>query len=416
MELSKKLRNPINVLSTVMFITNIGNGMYTLAVSMVMYKLTGSTGAFAGIIILENILNFLVQIFASVAVDEGRAKQCAFWADTIRGLFIIIGGIFVINGFPYAIYLGVIAINIMRPFYRTSMFAIGPLIAKGEELAKYAARNSVAQQAGQLVGAGIAGVLITIFNPGMCIIINGLTYLFSAFCMFYISIPGQKVFYKKEGFRGSNLKLANPINIYHEWMELIFNLVKNIKLFLFIIVCTIDFLVISYINMSYAPVLEKMNADGWWISVWDSLFAIGAILGAIIFSKWKLIRESEIIMGLILIVEGFFTLTFLLNTPEIVTVGMLGLGIINAVSVSNFSYYLQTKSEGSLHGRIAGLRQFMISLSSIILVPLLSHELDKKSIGASLSMILICILGAIIIFMSVYFLSRSSKKESVEEI
>lgn len=372
-----KFYNPLNIIPIAMFITNIGNGMYTLAVSLVMYKLTGSTSAFASVLILENVLNFLTQIFASVAVDEGRAKQCAFWADVIRGAFIIIGGLFVCNGHSYAIYLGVIAINVMRPFYRTSMFAIGPIIAKGELLAKYSARNSVAQQSGQLVGASVAGVLITLFNPGICIVINGLTYLFSAFCLFSINIPGQKIFYSRQNGGSLFIKFASPRKIISEWIELIIEMIKNIKVFLVIIFCTIDFLVISYINMSYAPVLDAINKSDWWISVWDSLFAIGAIVGAMIFSRWKFIRKYDVMLGVVVAIEGIFAMTFICSRPELITIGMFGLGAINAISVSNFSFYLQTNTEGKLHGRIAGLRQFMISLSSIVLVPFISYQMDQ---------------------------------------
>lgn len=411
MKRKEMLHNPTWIIPILMFVTNIGNGMYTLAVSYVMYELTGSTAAFAGILVFESAFSVITQLFASVVVDDGRAKQCACFSDIIRGISVIIAGLIVGNGYPFAIYIGVIAINLVRPFYRTAMFAIGPLVAQREGLARYSARNSVAQQAGQLIGAGIAGSVISVFGSSMCIVINGITFLIAAFFMAWITIPGQHLLVREDKTHSSLLKLANPITLLTEWLALFKQLFLNLRVFLLILVCTVDYIVVSYINMAYAPTLAQLGSEDLWMSIWDSLFAIGAIVGAIVFSRCPKCRSNDIKISVYMFAEAILCLCFTLAKQELVAVGMFGLGLTNAISVSCYSYELQMSSKGKFHGRIAGLRQFAISIMSMLIVPLLSRGFTAGVTNAALVIMVTCLVGALIMAL---LISHIKPKEAQE--
>lgn len=137
-----RFTNPRMLLPLGVLITNIGNGMYTLAVGKLLYDQTGSSTPFAMLLMLEAILTFSTQAIASSAVDRGRAKQCAVIAEAIRGFAVLTASAFVFAGHTASILLAAIVINLLRPFYRTASFAIGPMIADGKQLAVYNARTS----------------------------------------------------------------------------------------------------------------------------------------------------------------------------------------------------------------------------------------------------------------------------------
>lgn len=416
MILGKVVRNPQKVLPLSVFVTNVGNGMYTLAVSKVMYDMTGSTAAFASVLILENILIFLTQAVASITVDSGRAKQSAVLADMLRGTSVIISGILVVMGYPLAIYLGTVVINLMRPFYRTATFAIGPMVANGESLAKYNARTSGFQQVGQMVGAGVAGLLLTYVTPGFSIILNGFTYIFSSTCFAIAAIPNQSLFSKKGNGIYEVWTMIKPKKFCMDWYNLVKELIREKKLIWIIILCTVDFTVISYINMSYVPVLQRNSLSTWWLSFWDGSFAIGAIVGVTIFGYIKKLRRTLKWVSVALIIEGIMATCFVLFSPKLIAIGMFCIGIVNAFSVSSFSLALQTITPNKYHGRISGVRQLAISTISLVAVPIISFTLNKTIVYAALIILGMCFASAVTLFIIEHIKEKLTVVKELENV
>ena len=398
------LKKPIFMIPLAILITNIGNGMYTLAVGVLMYQKTGSTSAFAFVLVLESLINFLIQATASVAVDKGTAKKCAVISDIVRGVFVIIAGLFVSQGYIGAIYIGVFAINLMKPFFKTSMFAIGPLMYEDDKLAQFMSRISISQQTGQLIGAGIASTIIALIGGVGCIIVNGISFFLSAACFLLIEIPEIKSDEKLK-----LIHLISPKLIFEEWKNALKKISQSRVVMLMFSICFIDFLVVNFINMIYAPVIAGIKTSLLWISAWDALFAVGAIIGASIFSKIRYVRDRYKVVPVCLLFEGISLLIFKISSPLIITIGMIFIGMINSISVSNISYKLQTGIGKTYNGRIAGVRQFLISGTSIIFIPLISKQLNISVLRASNLMCGICVIGALIAVVCLYYFESEKK-------
>lgn len=381
---------PIGVL-----ITNIGNGMYTLAIGKLLYDKTGLTTSFAFVLMIESILTFSTQAIASLAVDRGRAQKSAFIAEFGRGVTVIICGILVLMGYPLSIFFATVIINLLRPFYRTATFAIGPMIAEGQNLAKYNAKTSTFFQIGQFIGAGIAGVIISIFSPQIAIILNGISYIISAICILLANIPEQGGVNNGSSGIGCIIKQISPVLFVKEWSDLVQSILKEKIILSVVLLCTTDFLIVSFINLTYAPLLRDINLQPWWLSVWDSLFALGAIMGAIIFGKSKVLQKSVKFIPKVVIIEGICI--FILSTRINILIGisMLALGFANAISVSYFNFTLQNVASSKFHGRISGIRQLAISLSVTIMMPILSFFMNIDLLLSSAIMVMICIFTAI---------------------
>lgn len=396
--MNNRISNPRLLLPLGVLISNIGNGMYTLAVGKLLYDQTGSATSFAFLIMLESVLTFSTQAIASSAVDRGRAKQCAFIAEAVRGLAVILAAGFAVAGYPISIFLAAIVINLLRPFYRTASFAIGPMIAEGKNLALYNARTSTFFQVGQFIGAGIAGIIISVFSPITAIAMNGVSYLLSAMCIALAGIPGQKLLSHEGGGLSSVLLSINPKRFWKEWSDLLQLIVKNPKMMGLATLCTADFIVVSYVNMSYAPFLERTHAPDWWLSIWDSAFALGAIVGAYLFGNMNHARTHMNFTGLALVVQGLTIAGVGLSKEALwLTPFMLFLGLSNAFSVSSFTYTLQITTPSEFRGRISGIRQFFISLSTMLAIPLLSFAMHGGVMLSALLAAVICVGFAIIV-------------------
>ncbi|ALS38439.1 MFS family permease [Enterococcus rotai] len=408
----KYYNDPQFLLPMGMLISNIGNGMYVLAVGMILYNQTGKTSSFALILVLEAVLAFLTQSFASIAADNGRAKSAAVISEILRGIIIVIAGFFSMLGITSSLVFAATLLSLLRPFYRTSIFTIGPLIAHDSDLAKYNARTSTYQQIGQFMGAGFAGIIIAIFSPYVAIFINGISYFCSAFFVKISYIPNQQEESILEFF--NNFKLFSPKNVLHDWKEMILHLAKH-RIILFIaLIGTIDFVIVSFINLTYAPLLSFINVGSSWLSIWDSLFAIGAIIGVNLFGRNEKIHHTFYIALIALSIEGIAIGLLVIDQKYIICVAMLLLGITNAISVSMFSFTLQMKSKQEFMGRVSGIRQMLISFSTTMLIPVLSTTINmnfKKGIMLMTTIIIICVLVASFLLRSIIF-----KKKGVNDV
>lgn len=371
--------------------------MYTLAVGKILYDKTGATSSFAFILILETILAFSTQMFASSVSDRGKAKQSAFIADFIRGFGVTACGISALMGYPIGIVFATFIINLLKPFYRTATFKMGPMIAEGQNLARYNGRVSACSQMGQLIGAGVSGIIITFFSAYLAIILNGVSYIISAICIGISNIPNQNIFEKEEFSIKKIIGVFNVRELYVEWNDLIKYVVKTPILLWLLILCTTDFIIASFVNISYAPLLQISNSANWWISVWDCAYAIGAILGALIYGRLKNFNNPVNIISTCVLIEGLALIGLDFHSAIVATVSMFVVGITNIISFCSFNYSLQNISIKGFHGRISGIKQLFIAVSTTIIVPMISFSLNYSILIATTVIFVICSVSCLLI-------------------
>ncbi|WEV44657.1 MFS transporter [Streptococcaceae bacterium ESL0687] len=381
-------KNPKAVIPAGMLISNIGNGMYTLSIGILLYNHTGKTSSFALIVVLQAVLSFLTQSFASVVSDKGFAQVSAVLAEFLRGSLILIFGILSYFTSPNLLIILAALLSFFQPFYRTSVFVIAPLIASGSDLAKYNARVSAFQQIGQLVGAGVAGFIISFLSPYGAIFVNGLSYLVSAYTMHMVTIPTQdtKVFDFLKSLH--HFKISMVLN---DWKTLFNHLSLQKSLFFLAFFGVIDAVIANYINILYAPMLTYFNAQNYWLSIWDGLFAVGAIVGVEIFGRLNKFHENILLSMFALTMELACFLILSISSLQMVAPVMLILGLNNSLSSASFNLTLQTAARQEFLGKISGLRQMSISLSTVLIIPLLSSGLNKSfKLGNSYMAFVIC--------------------------
>lgn len=76
-----QLPNSIKFIMLATFITNIGNGMYTIAVSKLVYDKTHSAMAFGGVIIIQYVVMFALQFLSGSLVDRNNPKYISIICD-----------------------------------------------------------------------------------------------------------------------------------------------------------------------------------------------------------------------------------------------------------------------------------------------------------------------------------------------
>lgn len=372
------------------FISNLGDGIFTLIISKVLYDKTGSVFAFGLVLIIQNLASFLLNLVAGYVADIKRPQLISEIADSLRGIILILGVIFLGSSDIVVILMVLmILLNLIMPFFRAANFKIVASIQRGQlRLLSLNGLRSSVNQSGQLLGVALATPLIALNLTKMALIIDAITFLSSFVCTVFLK------FRKEEQVKAKNrLGLKQ---LYTDWFQLLRSLFLSKKMFLLVFFASIDSVIVAFINLmeiKYATVVLKNSV---YLTVLDGAFALGAMLNFtiiyLIFEKFTFAKISW--LGLFFQALGFIGLT-LTTSVYVATLFMFVIGVFNGASQSLFQTQLHVSFANEMKGKISSLRDAMVSLLNIIMIPIFSRLLNLNLklgfIIFSISIIIICI-------------------------
>jgi MFS family permease len=161
-------------------ISDIGDGITLLLLLLVINDLTGSTSALALMAIAEAVPQFTVGLVAGVYVDRWNRRTVMIAADLFRAVILVGVALAAVAEIVPVLYLLAFAQSSVSTFFRPARGALLPHIVPAEGLP---AANSLAQGShiiGNVIGAGIAGLLFGTFGAGAVgFLIDAATYVVS---------------------------------------------------------------------------------------------------------------------------------------------------------------------------------------------------------------------------------------------
>ncbi|MGD6966948.1 MFS transporter [Rossellomorea vietnamensis] len=170
-----------------------GDHIYMIALPLIVLAITGSPLSMGIVAALER-LPILLQPLAGVMADKLNRKSLLLFCDL--GRFIITG----ILGFLYllgnlniwAIYLAALMMGIMTQLYNTSQFASVPKLVRKKDLQLVNSINTGIFQTAVFIAPGLGGILISIFNPGVGLLINSLSFAIGFAVVISLDITHEK--------------------------------------------------------------------------------------------------------------------------------------------------------------------------------------------------------------------------------
>lgn len=171
------------------FVSNLGDGIFTLIISKILYDKTGSVSAFGLVLIIQNVASFLLNLLAGYIADIKKPQFISEIADSLRGIMIILGIIFLrlSNNIIVVLMILMLILNLIVPFFRAANFKIIASIQRGGLglLPLNGLRSSV-NQSGQLLGVAIATPLIAFNLTIPALLIDALTFFTSFICTIFL--------------------------------------------------------------------------------------------------------------------------------------------------------------------------------------------------------------------------------------
>lgn len=370
---------------TSIFVTNIGNGMQTIAVGKLLYDKTGSAASFGFVMIAEYVISFLAGLIAGSAVDRGSCRGICISTDVFRSLIVLSSCAgFAATAETWWIVASIIGINLGKPFYRSATFVLGARLSQETSLLRLNAVAGAAMQTGQLLGMGLVGLIITYTNTTVAFGLNGLSYAAAAVAITFVTL---KPLNETEATARQALRRTS---LADEWRG-VFSLLKSERgLLAHICICAGDFVAIAFLNLALVPIVSQWyGGDAYIISLLDGCFAVGAAAVAFILRRWKASAINMVCFGLIA-QSVLFGLLAAARSPYAGASIILLLGGASTLSLTASLSALQTRCGSSVKGKIAAARQLILSLAAAACLSIVTSAHSESLVLGLLSSSAIC--------------------------
>jgi MFS family permease len=174
------------------FLSNIGTWLQTVAASVFVYQLTGSTLA-VGILNFASFLPiFLFSIIGGVISDRFDRRVVVIVTHVASGVLSTILAVLAFSGAAAEIHIIVIsfALNTSYALAKPALVSILPSLVPREELTEAVGVNTLQFVTGQMVGPVLSAVVIATAGVPWAFAINALSYLAPVLSMVYLARHG----------------------------------------------------------------------------------------------------------------------------------------------------------------------------------------------------------------------------------
>ncbi|WP_102401118.1 MFS transporter [Haloimpatiens massiliensis] len=172
-------------------ISALGDVVYEIALGFWILAVTGSTALMGTLMAVSTLPRVILSPFAGVFVDRWDRKKVIVVGDLIRGVCITFIGVAACLGFIkiWMVFVAGIIMNLCAAFFNPAVSSTLPDITPKSKLVKANSVYNMIYTGTNIVGNSAGGFIFKILGAPIMFLINGISYLFSAFTEIFIKIP-----------------------------------------------------------------------------------------------------------------------------------------------------------------------------------------------------------------------------------
>ncbi len=367
-------------------VSQMGTQAFNIAMMFWIKHITGSASLMGLVMMAAMIPSVILGPIGGTVADRISRKKLIVVGDLINGLAVL-GLAFLMFNYSAntellltSIFIVAVLGGIIAAFFRPSVTAAIPDIVPDEKVAAGNSMNQMSVQLSTFLGQGIGGVLFRILGAPVMFLVDGITYLFSAFSESFIDIP-QKLPKKSKNFKEEwdSFKIDLIDGFQYVWknsgMKSLFLAAAVLNFFMMPMIVLLPFYVENFLGVT---------AD--WYGYLMAIFGVGSMIGYLIAGAVKVSGDrrknfmisSLILTGLILVV------TVLVNAALLSLLLFLLFGILNGYINVNILTILQLSTPSRKRGRVFGLLQTISASVSPIAMGLAGIVFDLVNQNISL--------------------------------
>lgn len=321
--------------------------MQIIAMSWLVYRLTGSALLLGIVGFSSQIPVFLFASFAGVFVDRHNRHKILLLTQSFAMLqafalatLVLTNTITVWSIIILSVFLGLIN-SFDMPARQTFVL---DMVEDRKDLSNAIALNSSVFNGARLIGPSIGGILIAAVGEGVCFVINGISFLAVIFCLLAMRLNPPK-FAAKE---------TNIVRDLREGFSYAFGYAP-IK-YLILLIALVSFVGMPYTVLMPIFAAEILPGGADTLGFLMAASGTGALIGTLYLASRKSVIGLGRIVGIAAGIFGCGLICFSLSrllTLSIIFMALTGFGMIVQMASSNI--ILQTIVDDDKRGRVMSL-------------------------------------------------------------
>ncbi|RBP93036.1 transmembrane secretion effector [Cytobacillus firmus] len=341
-------------------ISRLGDFIYLIAINLIVYDMTGSAAAVAGLWIIGPLTSVLTNSWSGGLIDRKNKKSIMIWTDLARAMGVALIPFLGSIGFIYAVLLLIsMAKALFMPASATYIAKLVPI----ESRKRFNSINSLVTSGAFIVGPAIAGGLFLIGTIETAIFLNAASFVFSAVIIWVLPDMDKDL-------KPPLVQTSAYETLRDDWKQVITFAGREV----FIISVYGCFLAFGLFSLAMdsqevvfiQDVVGLTEADySFLVSISGIGFALGALFITIVS---KLLSIKQLMgYGMLLTAVGYLIYA-MADSFMLVVMGFTVLGIFNAFSSAGYQTFYQNNVPVEIMGRMTSVIGVIQSFAQIILL------------------------------------------------
>lgn len=357
-ETLREWKNPAILLSS-LGIAGVGDFIYLVAINIIVYQMTGSAAAVAGLWIVGPLVNIFTKFWTGSFIDYRSKKNIVFITYFARAVGIAL--------IPFAptimgIYAILVFLSIAKSFFGPSSTIYTTMLIPKLKRKRFNSIQSVTSSGAFIVGPAIGGTLIMLSSIEVTLVINAVFFVIAALLLLLLpneeQIDRQTVPKLTATQVWSDFTVVKQFFSAHRYIAIIY--------LSYLVLIIVTFAMDSQEVVFTQQVIGLSEVD---YSLLISITGIGSVAGGILLSVFasKLSVRMMIVCGGIMTALGYsiYALSWSFLT---ITTGFLILGFFNVFMNAGIATFYQNNIPVALMGRITSIFQLIQSSIQVMFI------------------------------------------------
>ena len=361
-------------------ISEVGNWLTFIAITVLAYQITESGLAVSGVFVAHTIPALFLTPIAGVIVDRWNRRAILVVSDVVRGLLVLT--LLLVRDLSY-IYIVVGLTAVADLFFQPARSALIPSLVEEQNLIAANALLSLGSDALSIVGPALAGAIVTQIGMPAAFILDAISFWISASMLATMSVPPSQ-------------SRTTLLNIKQEWTGAFSFIMHHRSILLLVLISALVMLGGGALNVLLIVFANEHlgvgdNGFAWLVSALGIGFVVGSLLTGITgkyLPKRSLLSSSLLALGLVPIAWSL-SHSFLLA---------LGIAVVNGIANSVFNIvvetFLQTHVLDDIRGKVFSLANQLMTITSLVSMSLAGWLSDMIGVRTVFIIAGLCMLPA----------------------
>ncbi|WP_353625952.1 MFS transporter [Bacillus sp. JCM 19041] len=393
----KGWKDPALLLATT-GIANIGDFIYLIAINIIVYEMTGSAAAVAGLWIIAPIVNIVTKVWTGSFIDYRSKRKVMMTTYGLRAAFIAL--------IPFApnvaiIYIILVFLSIAQSFFVPSSMTYIAMLVPPEKRKRFNAIRSFSSSGAFIVGPAIGGMLILATSISITLWMNALFFIVAAILL--MMLPDKEI---QTGEKVPKLTFAQVAKDF----TVVTSFLRKHAYVAFIYIGFLAIMLFSF-AMDTQEVVFTQSVIGLSQVDYSLLVSItggGSIVGAVLLSLFshRVPLQHMIGFGLVLTTIGYLIYAFSWSFLSI-AVGFIILGFFQVFLNAGMMTFYQNHIPVEMMGRVTSILQLFQSVFQIVFILAMGIVADLLSLRYT-----IVALAAAMLICSFFFVGSIYQKRN----